>query len=363
MALIIGLAVIPLGCHLGGGHSGHNGNDDDKAWSFIQIGDLHAGTRLNGSSWTNTLNTILASNKDWNLKLVVSPGDCYEEDTNQCNWNFPSVGIGGGVMTSGVWRVKSAGISWMNVPGNHDSDIDFTDPVTKTNIIYWNQVFGTNFYASDPYWFSNRVVGDTRDMAFKFTVGSTKMMFIGLRWLNASDSQGTFDNTNDVFTAYSTNCAWASNLALAYPDYHIIPVMHYFMDTNGVPSTQDIPSGPPGYVNEGPGVVCWDAMRSAPNLMMVLSGHVRARTMVRSTLQCDDGHKVNSIMFNTQTDPIEGGRQILDGGCFVLYTVYPEQNYVRGRVFEADWGRFMTNGEFSNNGFVVDWTFPLKKLP
>jgi hypothetical protein len=360
---ILGIAIILAGCHLGGGHSVQHQNSDDKAWSFIQIGDLHAGGRLVESSWSNTINTILASNKDWNLKLVVSPGDCYEQNTNAFDWNRTVSALGGKGMTNDMWRIKSTGISWMNVPGNHDSDIDTTDPTTQTNIALWNEVFGTNFYVSDPYWFSNRVAGDTRDMAFKFTVGTTKMLFVGLRWINASDSQETFDNTNEVFTAYSTNCAWASNLARAYPDHLVIPVMHYFMDTNGVPSTQDIPSGPPGYINEGPGVVCWDALKSAPNLMMVLSGHVRARAMVRSSLQCDDGHKVDSIMFNTQTFPNEGTNYIYNGGCFVLYTVYPEQHYVRGRVFESDWGRFLTNGEFRNEGFVADWTFPFKKLP
>jgi hypothetical protein len=357
--LLGGLAVLPLGCHLGS----QSQNSDDKEWSFIQIGDFHASRVLSGPSWTNTLNTILASNKAWNLKLVVSPGDCYEQDTNSFNWTKPSMGMSSSAMTNGVWQVKAAGISWMNVPGNHDSDIDLVDPISKTNIIYWNDVFGTNFYASEPYWFSNRVAGDTRDLAFKFTVGSTKMLFIGLRWINASDSQETFDNTNDIFTAYSTNCAWASNLARAYPDHLVIPVMHYFMDTNGTPNTRDVPSGAVPYVNEGPGLVCWEAVKSAPNLMMILSGHVTSRTMVRSSLKCDDGHMVDSIMFNTQSAPTEGPNQISNGGCFVLYTVIPAEHSVHARVFESDWGRFMTNGEFSNFGFVNDWTFPYPKLP
>ena len=365
--LIGGFIISLVGCHMGG--SGGGGNND-KDWSFIQIGDLHAGIRLAGPSWTNTINSILVSNQAWNLKLVVSPGDCYEEDTNEFKWIDSGTGIGGSTMTNAIWRVKAAGISWLNVPGNHDSDVDLADPSTETNIIYWNNVFGTNFYASDPYWFSNRVAGDTRDLAFKFTNGSTKMLFIGLRWMNPSGSETTYQTTNDVFIAYATNCAWASNLARAYPDHLVVPVMHYFMDTNGNPNTKDIPTDPNdqnlphlSYVNEGPGLVCWNALKSAPNLMMILSGHVRARPMVRSSLQCDDGHMVDSIMFNTQTNPTEGTNQIVNGGCFVLYTVSPSKHYVRGRVFEADWGRFMTNGEFSSHGFVNDWTFPFKKLP
>jgi hypothetical protein len=367
-----GLILSINGCHTGSSHSGPQ-TGENKPWSFIQIGDLHAGSGLSGPSWTNTLNTILASNQLWNLKLVISPGDCYEQDTNLAKWTdaSPFFPIGGNTETNGMWRIKKAGISWMNVPGNHDSDVDEADP-TLPHMIHWNNVFGTNFYATDPHWFSNRVAGDTRDLAFRFTNGTAKVMFVGLRWLDnhVNPPDIKFATTNEVFTAYSTNCAWASNLARAYPDYLIVPVMHYFMDTNGTPNTKDIPSDPNdqngphvSYVNEGPGVVCWDALKSAPNLMMILSGHVRARPMVRSSLRCDDGHMVDSILFNTQTAPTIGTNTIANGGCFVLYTVYPAQHYVRGRVFEADWGRFLTNGEFSSLGFVNDWTFPFKKLP
>jgi len=359
------------------GPSNQTSANKNRPWSFIQIGDLHAGSVLSGPSWTNTLNTILASNKAWNLKLVVSPGDCYEDLTNDFGWTNKNYTMGGEAMTNGMWRIKAAGISWMNVPGNHDSDYSANDPVNTSDIIHWNDVFGTNFYKSDPYWYSNRVAGDTRDMAFKFTNGVTKMLFIGLRWIDSDTSDPHhphFSTTNEVFTAFSTNCAWASNLARAFPDHLVVPVMHYFMDTNGNPNTKNIPGDPNSwddpnhpvhgqYINEGPGIVCWNALKSAPNLMMILSGHLTQRQMIRSSLQCDDGHMVDSIMFNTQNPPTQGTNTIVNGGCFVLYTVYPAQNYVRGRVFEADWGRFLTNGEFANHGFVNDWTFHFKKLP
>jgi hypothetical protein len=332
----------------------------EQPWSFAQIGDLHAGAYAgDGTAWTNTLDTILASNQSWGLKLVVSPGDCYEQTTNSVKWADTAFQIGGNTLTNGMWRIKAAGISWMNVPGNHDSDIDDVDPINWTDIVHWNDVFGTNFYASDPYWFSNRIVGDTRDMAFNFTNGTTKMLFVGLRWVDSPPPHTSyFATTNEVFIAYSTNCAWASNLARAYPDHLVVPVMHYFVDTNGIPSLQDA-----GRTYEGPGVVCWNALKSATNLMMVLSGHVRERQMTKSSLQCDDGHMIESIKFNTQVAPRDGTNFLANAGCFVLYTVYPSEHYVRGRVFDSYGGRFLTNGEFSSCGFVNDWTFPFKRLP
>src|ERR1700742_633940 len=77
MAAVAAFLFNSCGSVSSGGHT-----KEEKPWSFIQISDLHAGMVLNGSSWTTTVNTILASNKAWNLKLVVSPGDLYEQDTN-----------------------------------------------------------------------------------------------------------------------------------------------------------------------------------------------------------------------------------------------------------------------------------------
>src|SRR6185295_12690312 len=100
-------------------------------------------------------------------------------------------------------------------------------------------------------------------------------------------------------------------------------------------------------------------------LMMILSGHVRADPMVKSTLIADDGHPVESVKFNTQTlhlfNPAAGTN--INGGTFVLYTVSQTNHTVRARVYNSDYGRFVTNGEFSSQGFVNDWTFPFKKLP
>jgi hypothetical protein len=360
--LTAGTACLLASC----GGMGHGGHTNEKPWSFIQIGDLHAGMALYGVSWTNTINTILASNNAWNLKLVVSPGDLYEQNTNEFPFSTAQQGLTSGLtMTSGVWRIKSAGISFMAISGNHDSDRDLLDPVGTTNIMHWNSIFGTNFYAHDPYWFSNRVPGDTRDVAFKFTNGATKMLFIGLRWVDPPGTAIEFQNTQQVFTAYSTNCTWASNLAAQFPDHHVVVAMHYFMDTNGVPSTKDLPQDPDdsnlphkSYINEGPGIVAWNALKSAPNLLMVLSGHVRAHPMVRSRLTADNGHGVESIKFNTQGLQ-DYARTNINGGTFVLYTVYPSSGYVWARVYNSDMHRFLTNGEFTDYGFVNDWKFSL----
>jgi Calcineurin-like phosphoesterase len=366
--IIAGLIIIisPIGCSMGAKHSGQPsppGSATNAPWSFIQIGDLHAGSVLRLSSWSNTVNAVLQNKTAWNLKLIVTPGDVYESATN--GMLEPII-----YLTNDFWHLKANRISILAVPGNHDSDDDYH--VGASNLLHWNDVFGTNFYANDPYFYTNRFPGDTRECAWKITNGTTKVLFIGLRWIDAKTSIPTFDNTQQVFTAYQPSCDWASNLAARLPDHLVIPMMHYFMDTNGTPSTKDLTGDPDdqnmphqSYINEGPGIVAWNTLKSLPNLMMVLSGHVRADPMVRSVLTASDGHPVESLKFNTQTvhisSPATGTN--FNGGTFVLFTVSPATHTIRAQVYNSDYGRFLTNGEFSAEGFTNDWTFPFKQLP
>ncbi len=354
-------------------------SQSSPAWSFVEISDLHAGSALN-SQFSNTVNTILANKDNWNVKLLISAGDMYEQNTNVYSWTTdPPFGLCGRSLTNQLWRLKAAGISVMAVPGNHDSD-----NTNEVNIIYWNDVFGTNFYASDPYWFSSRVANDTRTFALKFNVGNCKMLFIGLRWIdnyNPAEAVNlpSFANTNETIAAYAGDVAWASNLARQFPDHHVIPVMHYFMDTNGQPNYKDLTSSPDTptsgpsangqYVCEGPGLSLWNALKSAPNLMAVLSGHVRQISQVTSFLTCDDGHVIPSVKFNTQGGLVgnEPLVQANNGAVFQLFTVYPAlkkvsvRNY--GYVYVISQGaytnRFLKNGELSipTHNLSNDWSF------
>jgi hypothetical protein len=368
--LIAGLIVVisPSGCSVGAKRSGQtkpspSSNEAKKPWSFIQISDLHAGQVLSLSSWSNTVNAVLQNKTAWNLKLIVTPGDVYESVTN--GRLAPII-----YLTNDFWRLKAHGISILALPGNHDSDDDFH--WGASNILHWNDIFGTNFYANDPYFYTNRFPGDTRECAWKITNGTTKVLFIGLRWIDSKTSNFTFDNTQQVFTAYQPACDWASNLAARLPDHLVIPMMHYFVDTNGTPSTKDLTSDPDdqnvphlSYINEGPGIVAWSTLKSLPNLLMVLSGHVRMDPMVRSILTASDGHPVESLKFNTQTVHISGPATgtNFNGGTFVLFTVSPAIHTIRARVYNSDYGRFLTNGEFIAESFTNDWTFPFQQLP
>ncbi|MEJ0091317.1 MAG: metallophosphoesterase [Limisphaerales bacterium] len=359
-------------------------SQSSPAWSFVEISDLHAGSELN-PQFSNTVSTIIANKDLWNVKLVISAGDLYEQYTNvgAYPWNNDTKFLmSGQSMTNQLWRFKTAGISVMAVPGNHDSD-----NTNEVNIIYWNDVFGTNFYASDPYWFSNRVANDTRTFALKFNVGDCKMLFIGLRWIdnyNPAEAVNlpSFANTNETIAAYAGDVAWASNLARQFPDYHVIPVMHYFMDTNGQPNYKDLTSSPDTptsgpsangqYVCEGPGLSLWNALKSAPNLMAVLSGHVRQISQVTSFLTCDDGHVIPSVKFNTQGGLVgnEPLVQANNGAVFQLFTVYPALKKVSVRNYgyiyvisqAAYTNRFLKNGELSapTHNLSNDWSFTFK---
>src|SRR5260221_4109310 len=75
--LVVGLIVLPVGCSIGlkkAGPKQTGGQDNNRPWSFIQIGDLHSGLVLRPVSWSNTVNAVLNNKTAWNLKLIVTPG-------------------------------------------------------------------------------------------------------------------------------------------------------------------------------------------------------------------------------------------------------------------------------------------------
>ncbi len=391
-----------------------NGSQNSPAFSVIEISDLHAASACRWDI-TNTVNTIIANKALWNVKMVISAGDLFDQislsPTNAgSTWwqsnNYP-YSVSGESLTNWLWQLKAAGIPVMAVQGNHDSDDTLTH--AQPQAVYWTNVFGTAFYAGDPYYFTNYGASwDTRAFAMKFRVGNCNMLFIGLPWFNnntnlnpadagtapgQSDSwPHNFVSTNETIAAYSGVVAWASNLALAYPGYNVIPVCHYFIGTNGLPGYKDLvyspdvpDNGPTNwsplasgqYVCEGPGLSLWNAMKGLPNLCAFMSGHVRQISQVVSFLQCDDGHTVAAIKFNTQGglngSLVNGtGAVPANAGVFTVYTFYPASGTVSVRnyghlyletnfVSHGTVDRFLLNGEVSQrvNNLSNQWTFPL----
>ena len=344
-------------------------------WSFIEISDLHAGSYLAGNEFTNTVNSIISNAASWNLKFLVSAVDLYEQ-TEPTNWytpQFQQLTMVGDWMTNQLWRLRHAGISVMCVPGNHDSD--YTNSVgIGTNIVYWNNVFGTAWQAGDADFYSNEFTGDTRNCAYKVVVGTSKFLFIGMRWIdnyNTNDVQNGglmqgFANTNEMVAAYQPEVNWFSNVAAANPDCYVVAVTHFFTDQNGQPTWWQIGGG--SYTNEGPGFLLWNAVATLPNSLMVLCGHVTPTPLTVTPLTANDGHKVTAIKFNTQSSPTDANTSLrmANGEAFCLYTVYPASHVVWCRIYDSTLGRFLNPGEWASlqsNGAGIQttlWTQPLQ---
>ncbi len=343
------------------------GAPNNLDWSFIQMEDLHAGQDLVATTFTNAISTIISNRVAWNVKLFVSAGDLYENDASPNHYFFTNAvgqALCGASMTNQLWRLRNVGISVMAVEGNHEELYPQASPYP------WNGIFGTNFYANEPMYFTNRIVNDTRDFAMKMTNGTSKYLFIGLGWTNNPDTNSayglTFANTNDMIAAYSNSCVWAKNIATSLPDHQVIAVCHYFVDTAGNPSTKDNPLDPDdpslpthSYINEGPGIVLWNQLKTLSSPFLVLSGHVRRDHMTVSTLTANDGHTVQSVKFNTQNgSEVISGTNLNNGGTFVLYTVQPALHRVVARVYSSDLGRFLVGGEGSDNKYRPEFVFP-----
>ncbi len=344
----------------------------DDAWSFVVQADLHAGVALS-TYYTNSIQTMISNKANWKLKLYLSPGDTFEQSHTIANgaWTNDIGRCNGQLMTNQMWQLKANGIYPLPGQGNHDSDnTNLSDGV---NITYWNDVFGTNFVDNgNPYFYTNRFENDTRQSAFKVTVGTSKFLFIFLPWIDSTNlsyaGYPSFATTNEMLAAYAPTLTWASNLCVANPDCYIIPVMHYFLDIAGNPNTKDYPEdsddplGSPhhSYVNEGPGVAAWDTFKGFSKLLSFYCGHVRFNPYVQNTLTATDGHPVNAVKFNSQSFVNTGqSLGLFSGGTFCLYTVYPALKLVRCRIWSSELNRFITDNDFPLMNFRSDYSFPM----
>lgn len=312
-------------------------------FSFAHIGDMHAGTAgLDAAVYSNSFQVMIDRRVEWNLKMIVTPGDCFEETGDHA--------------LTGYWRTnmvqlldtaRLAGISVLPTPGNHESD--------TVGPIWWTNVFPEAWFEADPAFHATKEPEDTRDVVMLQTNSGMKFAFIGERWLGGAGSI-VFPNEADVYTEYAEYNQWVTNVANQFSNHYVVHATHYMIDTNGQFSTaSDLSS----YVNLGPSTSVWtNHLQHAPNMLLGISGHTRLAMTTKLSVRASDGHLVTFVMLNTQTPGRCGGHP--NGSAFKLYTFYPDDMRVHVQTYHSVLGRFMTNNEF---GYVHDFTFPIHELP
>jgi hypothetical protein len=170
------------------------------------------------------------------------------------------------------------GIPYGIAAGNHDqtnigttrngSDEGGADGVTFTGTTkLYNQYFGRHRfcpggtcrgYVGDNYEFGNPTLySDSMDNHYElFSAGGMDFIIIHFEWDQSANASRT------------AVLAWADAVLTTYSNRRAILVSHYFLDGGGT-----LPTGPwAGFSNQGQAV--YDALKTHPNLFLMLSGHI-----------------------------------------------------------------------------------------
>jgi hypothetical protein len=109
-----------------------------------------------------------------------------------------------------------------------------------------------------------------------------------------------------------------------------------------------------------PGIALWNQLKTLPNPILVLCGHVKKYHMTTSTLAANDGHTVQSVKLNTHWGGSVNiaGTNLYNGGTFVLYTVQPALHRVVAKVYATELGRFLVEGEGADRNYAPEFSFP-----
>ena len=290
------------------------------------------------------------------LTMVIFPGDLYQGNTNDWDFQFgsttwyganppgrvPSTYTG---VTNYIYQLRAAGISVYACEGNHDSD----EPGSQ---LWWTNMFTPQFVTNDPYFYSFQTNGDTRSTIYKGTVSGFKFAVAEYPWMGASTG---LTSVAAVDAAYQPQTAWITNQMASDPNRHWIVVAHFFVDSFGMMSTSDdIDTVLYPYI--GPGVTAWnDGLNMMPNLMQLECGHDRQKTPCTITpLMCSlDYHIVPCARFDTQGSATirnhEVGLWATNGAGFFLHTIDPNTMTLITRTYNADVNQFVTNGQWQIN--------------
>jgi hypothetical protein len=320
-------------------------------FSFVHIGDFHAGSAIWRTNFQTMIQWVLAHTNDGTLNIrgLISTGDLYEQNTNVYqpgSFGYSPDRLTYIDLTNGLNQLVTNGIKVWPCSGNHDCDTDglqdwctiFNDPLA------WNNLFPVSWFSNQGGVIGTRVAGDSRNIAITYTNGPVKLLFLTY--------SSHFTNSINFFPQISPADAvldqtmWMTNLAAQYPDHNVIVAAHYFLAFS-VGASYTPPKPDPyfsyddgtGYQRIGPGPAPLDqGFRDLPNLLFCLGGHTRSLYKGHISVQANDGHFFDVQCFNTQTDP-------RNGVWVGILTFRPGLGIVQMSTYDAGSGRMLTNND------------------
>jgi cysteine-rich repeat protein len=241
-----------------------------------------------------------------NIAYVAQLGDCVQNGNNGGNdveWQVADAAIS--LLEDPITTQLAQGMPYGIAVGNHDQspigDPEGTPPGNST--ASYNNYFGISRFLGRSYYGGH--YGTSNDNHYDlFSAGGMDFIVIVLE----------YDTSPDAAVL-----SWANALLQSYPERRAIVVSHWIVNT-GNPATFG-----------AQGQAIYDALKSNPNLFMMLSGHVCSEGRRQDTF---NGHTVDSMLSDYQCDPAGGN------GWLRILTFRPAQNQIVVETYSPSLGQF-----------------------
>lgn len=243
---------------------------DDYAYSFMVLGDPQY---INGDypEYLQDMYDYIVENvREKNVKHVFTLGDLTDLNT-PAEWER---------VREQYTRLNGL-VPYSLVRGNHDTNEYLSVP---DGTVYFDKMFGfgTPYAEQIADWYGN----DTRNTVHTFSAGELDYLVLAL----------DFGPSDAVLE-------WANDVVESHPCHNVIVTTHSYLDPDGT-TTDTGESGAatsysPAFENDGGDI--WDKLISKhENIVLVLSGHVTSKNIVKTQRTGDNGNIVTEIMINPQ---------------------------------------------------------------
>lgn len=235
-------------------------------------------------------------NNNNSVKIVLHMGDLTNDNTSD-EWSRAQ---------TAHQTLRSAGIPYNVVPGNHDNP----DSGKRRDTTKFNQYFGISHFSGEPDWghFSNTADNNYRT----FTIEGRNFLSVNLEFAPRKEA-----------------LCWANDLIENHPDHHVIITTHcYTAPGGGYDNTCAYSPSRDRFLIGSGGQNVWDELvKRHNNIRMVLSGHhTDSEHRVRTG---EHGNSVHEILSDYQFEKyLNSGERY--GNGWIRRLVFEEQNTSTG---------------------------------
>lgn len=244
-----------------------------EEFTLVLVPDTQRYAKHNPAMFFSQTHWIRENREALNIRFVIHLGDIVDDNTD-AEWRVADRAMG----------VLDAHVPYLVLPGNHDFEKHPEDGWRMKHAPKYNAVFSPLRFRHQAWYGGHKGVTNDNNYCF-FSSAGRDFMVLGLE----------YGPSDDVLE-------WAGLLLRAHPEKRIIVATHCYMyddDTRLGPGDDFSPHKSNIAYNDGEQM--WEKfVRHHPNIVMVVSGHVKGSGVGRLSSKGDHGNVVHQMLSNYQ---------------------------------------------------------------